>query len=245
MENAQICLNGQREAPWCPQCWNPVALNLIWTVPRRIAPTLYLELLHLCSFCPLRPESDLPFPVSRLVASSPPPPWPQCMGGQVEPLMHMAWSPSIDPDEMAPSLSSFSLPLSFFFSSVVSLVWTPHWSANDTSLPVLLISKLHAQGAAGAAFSNPRQRTGAGLVNKPFLQRRGELTSLPEAAESQHCWAAGAPISRCAVDSEHMSAQHLLTSGAVTVPGEGRGRPAGELGAGRIILQRRELFLRG
>lgn len=242
MENAQICLNGQREeAPGCPQCWNPVALNLIWTVPSRTAPTLYCELLHLCCVCP---ESDLPFPVSGSVASAPRPPRPQCVGGQVEPLMHMAWSPSIDSwDGSLPLL--LSLPLSLFFSSAVSLVWTPHWPTNDTSLPALLILKLHAQGA-GAAFSNPKQRTGAGLVNKPFLQRGGE--SSPRFQRQPKASIAGLPralISWCVVDSEHMSAQHLLTSGAVNVPGEGRGRPAGELGAGRIILQRRELFLRG
>lgn len=58
-----------------------------------------------------------------------------------------------------------------------------------------------------------------------------ELTSLAEAASSQNnSWLPGAMISRCVVDSEHISAQHLLTSGDVNVQGEA-GQEAANRGA--------------
>ncbi|MXQ92633.1 hypothetical protein E5288_WYG005736 [Bos mutus] len=62
-------------------------------------------------------------------------------------------------------------------------------------------------------FSNPKRRTGAGLVNKPFLQRGGELASLPEAAESQHRWAARSPdflLCRCLIPPASRELVHKL-----------------------------------
>ena len=173
MENAQICLNGQREeAPWCLQCWNPVALNLIWTVPKASA-----SLLPLLCASGVRPAS----PGQWSVASAPRPLRPQCVGGQVEPLMRMAWSPSTDSDEMAPSLSS-----SLCISPFSSVLWS-RWSELLTDLPMTPPSLRSSSPSfmpkvLALPFSNPKRRTGAGLVNKPFLQRVGELASLPEAA---------------------------------------------------------------
>lgn len=69
------------------------------------------------------------------------------------------------------------------------------------------------------------------IVNESFLLQGRELTSLSEAASSQNnSWLPGAMISQCVVDSEHINAQHLLTSGDVNVQGEA-GQEAADWGA--------------
>lgn len=141
------------------------------------------------------------FPGQRLVASPPRPLRPQCVGGQVEPLMRMAWSPSTDSDEMAPSLSSLCI------SPFSSVLWS-RWSELLTDLPMTPPSLRSSSPSfmpkvLALPFSNPKPRTGAGLVNKPSCSVEESSLRFQRQPKASIAGLPGALISWCVVDTDH------------------------------------------